>query len=81
MSTLPIPQVPPPRPASAEIIHRDGTPSILLQGWFREVWQMLNGTLNKGFTGTIATAKLTTGGANGSMTFQNGVLVKEVAAT
>jgi hypothetical protein len=81
MSTLPIAQVPPPRPADAEIVHRTGKPTILLQGWFREVWQMINGTLNKGFTGTIATAKLTTGGTNGSLTFQNGVLVKEVAPT
>lgn len=34
-----------------------------------------------GITVTIATAKLTTLGANGSMTFQNGLLVAQVAAT
>jgi hypothetical protein len=34
-----------------------------------------------GFTGTITTAKLTSGGTNGSMTFSNGDLVSEVAAT
>ena len=34
-----------------------------------------------GFTGTITTAKLTTGGANGSMTFQNGLLISQVAAS
>jgi len=34
-----------------------------------------------GFTGTITTAKLTTGGTNGSMTFSNGLLVSQVAAT
>jgi len=34
-----------------------------------------------GFTGTIATAKLTGGGANGSMTFQNGVLTASTPAT
>jgi hypothetical protein len=34
-----------------------------------------------GFTGTIATAKLTPGGANGSMTFASGILVSQVGAT
>ena len=33
------------------------------------------------FSGTIATAKLTGGGANGSMTFTNGFLTAQVAAT
>jgi hypothetical protein len=35
----------------------------------------------QGFTGTIATAKLTGGGANGSMVFFNGKLVSQTAAT
>jgi hypothetical protein len=35
----------------------------------------------QGFSGTIVTAKLTGGGSNGSMTFANGRLVSEVAAT
>jgi hypothetical protein len=34
-----------------------------------------------GITVTITTAKLTTGGANGSMTFANGLLVAQVQAT
>lgn len=34
-----------------------------------------------GFTGTIATAKLTGGGANGSMVFVNGRVVSQTAAT
>lgn len=34
-----------------------------------------------GFTGTITTAKLTGGGANGSMTFSNGVLTSQTPAT
>ena len=33
------------------------------------------------YSGTITTAKLTTGGANGSLTFVNGVLVSQTAAT
>ena len=35
----------------------------------------------KGYTGTITTAPLTGGGTTGSMTFENGVLVSQVAAT
>lgn len=34
-----------------------------------------------GFSGTITTAKLTAGGTNGSMTFTNGALTAQVAAT
>jgi Na+-translocating ferredoxin:NAD+ oxidoreductase RnfC subunit len=34
-----------------------------------------------GYTGTITTAKLTTGGAEGSMTFVNGRLVSQTAAS
>jgi hypothetical protein len=35
----------------------------------------------KGLSVTITTAKLTTGGAQGSLTFQNGLLVAQVQAT
>lgn len=34
-----------------------------------------------GYTGTIATAKLTPGGANGSMSFASGILISQVPAT
>jgi hypothetical protein len=37
--------------------------------------------LSNGFTGTITTAKLTSGGAGGSMTFASGILTGQVAAT
>ena len=37
--------------------------------------------LGGGFSGTITTAKLTTVGANGSMTFTNGILTSQVQAT
>lgn len=60
--------VPPPRPASAQIILPDGTSSILLQGWFRSLWNMINGTLNKGYTGTQVISGVT-------YTYQNGVLI------
>jgi hypothetical protein len=34
-----------------------------------------------GYTGSITTAKLTGGGANGSMTFVNGILTAQTPAT
>jgi hypothetical protein len=45
--------------------------------FFTAISQLFGG----GFTGTIATAKLTGGGANGSMTFTNGVLTSQTPAT
>lgn len=33
------------------------------------------------FSGTVTTAKLTAGGSNGSMVFQNGQLISQVPAT
>lgn len=41
----------------------------------------LVGLLATGFSGTITTAKLTPAGSNGSMTFTNGVLTAQTAAT
>ena len=38
-------------------------------------------TQNLGLTATITTAKLTTGGTNGSMTFTNGILTSQTQAT
>jgi hypothetical protein len=38
-------------------------------------------TQNLGLTATITTAKLTTGGTNGSMTFVNGILTAQTQAT
>lgn len=45
--------------------------------WFRAVWAILR----PGQTVTITTAKLTGGGANGSMVFTNGVLTSSTPAT
>lgn len=50
-------------------------------GWFRKLADTLNGNLAAGFTGTIVTAPLTVGGTEGSMTFTNGILTSQVAAT
>jgi hypothetical protein len=61
--------------------------SQVWSGWFRRLTASLNTNFAAlapppvSFTGTITTAKLTVGGANGSMTFANGILISEVAAT
>lgn len=49
--------------------------------WLNNLFVLLQGTLAQGFTGTITLAKLTGGGANGSMTFVNGVVVAQVPPT
>ena len=49
--------------------------------WLNSLFRLLQGTLGQGFTGTIATAKLTGGGANGSITFANGVVTAQTPAT
>lgn len=59
--------------------------------WLRRIVAAINGNtsnvatlqalINSGFTGTITTAKLTTGGTNGSMTFTKGVLTSQTPAT
>ena len=41
----------------------------------------VTGSPPSGYTGVITTAKLTGGGANGSMTFTNGVLTAQTPAT
>lgn len=46
------------------------------------IWlALISELLESGFSGTITTAKLTGAGANGSMTFEHGVLVSQVQAT
>jgi hypothetical protein len=58
----------------------EGNPQIFSQlwsGWFRNIYNVLK----PGISVTIVTAKLTTGGANGSMTFLNGILTTQTPAT
>lgn len=79
MSVIRIPQQPPRGMAVVE-----GMPNpFTLQwfGWFQKFVAAVNGNLSAGFSGTIVTAPLTGGGTAGSMTFENGILVSEVAAT
>ena len=56
------------------------TSSQLALIWF--LWfQAVQAILKPGINATITTAKLTGGGANGSMTFKNGILTAQTPAT
>ena len=59
------------------VIDSSGAPTQYFLSWLN----LVTTALSKGYSGTITTAKLTGGGANGSMTFVNGVLTSETAAT
>lgn len=54
-----------------------GLSTVLMFAWM----QFITDLLRQGYTGTVTTAALTGGGAQGSMTFVNGVLVSQVQAT
>jgi hypothetical protein len=78
----------PVRPRSAAVVDQGLLFEQTWYGWLRDLIATLNsnqkkiaGVLNPGLTVTITTAKLTAGGANGSMTFTNGVLTAETLAT
>jgi hypothetical protein len=61
-----------PFPSTLPIVDSRGIPLPYFYNWL---------VARDTFSGTVVTAKLTTGGANGSMTFVNGQLTKEVKAT
>jgi hypothetical protein len=71
MTVKQIPQMP-PRPAV--LVSPDGGPAQNWYGFFRQVFLTVNGNLKAGFSGTISLAKLTTGGANGSITVVSGII-------
>jgi hypothetical protein len=48
--------------------------------WFKWFIDLI-APINKGLSVTVTTAKLTGGGANGSMTFVNGILTAQTPAT
>jgi len=50
-------------------------------GQYYHLTQAQRNAVNSGITVTITTAKITGGGVNGSMTFTNGILTAQVAAT
>jgi len=84
MSAINFPDLSDPPPRASEAVDEGRKFKIHWSGWFGRVHDALSPTanlLNKGFTGTITTAKLTGGGTTGSMTFQNGVLVSQTPAT
>jgi hypothetical protein len=49
--------------------------------WFLQLKRYLDSNLGAGYSGTIVTAKLTALGAQGSMTFVNGILTAQTPAT
>lgn len=59
------------------IVEAGGLPTEDFYIWLALVSQLLE----DGFTGTITTAALTGGGAQGAMTFSHGILVSQVQAT
>lgn len=59
------------------IVSPEGLPSESLFIWMMLITQLLE----QGYTGTIVTAALTGGGTQGSMSFQNGVLIAQTPAT
>lgn len=60
-----------------QIVNQDGRPTELMYIWM----SLLADLLQAGYTGTITTAALTGGGVQGSMTFQNGILISQTQAT
>lgn len=78
-------------PSNAAPVTTQGSTSLSPYwfNWFLQLWQLLNFSglianqaANKpGITVVITTAKLTGGGANGSMTFTNGILTAQTQAT
>ena len=64
-----------------KIVESTGDVTVYFHSWLQILFNLLQSTLGKGYTGTVATAKLTSGGVNGSMTFTNGVVTAQVAAT
>lgn len=53
----------------------------LWYNWFLQLKNYLDGSLGAGYTGVIVTARLTGLGAQGSMTFVNGILTAQTPAT
>lgn len=60
-----------------QIVDKNGNTT---NAWFFFFTQLYN-RINPGLTYTVATAKLTTGGTNGTLTFTNGILTAQTQAT
>jgi hypothetical protein len=55
----------------------EGISSLLMFQWMVQISTLLE----QGYTGTVTTAALTPGGTQGSMVFENGILLSQVQAT
>lgn len=64
-------------PDKHTLVSDQGISSLIMFEWMVNV----SALLEQGFTGTITTAALTVAGTQGSMTFENGILVSQVQAT
>lgn len=61
-------------------ISEDGNSKVFSQfwsGWFRVLYNILS----PGISANVTLAKLTTGGANGSLTVKNGIITSYTAPT
>lgn len=63
------------------VVNRKATFTEIWRRWFVDVAQAINAEANEGLTTTVALAKLTSGGTDGSATFENGKLTKYTAPT
>jgi hypothetical protein len=71
----------PPPARSGAVLEKSGVFAQIWSGWFRKLYEALNANFSSiqsalpaGYSGTVALAKLTTGGSNGSLTVSNGLI-------
>lgn len=59
------------------IVEQGGVSTLVMFEWM----VLISTLLAQGYTGTVITAALTPAGTQGSMTFENGILIEQVQAT
>lgn len=59
------------------IVEQNGVSALVMFEWM----VLVSSLLQRGYNGTVTTAALTPAGTQGSMTFENGVLISQVQAT
>lgn len=72
--------IPPPPFTSTVVEGRELTATAVWRQWLMTLTTWMNKG-NGGFTGTITLAKLTSGGANGTVTVVDGIITNYVAPT
>lgn len=65
----------------SKIVEEDGTKTHYFFTWLDGLYNLLKGTIGRGYTGTVTLTKLTGGGSNGTLTYVNGVVVSVVPPT